>query len=84
MGLLSFTFGLPLAPIRGVIWIGELIQEQVEQEQRDPAAARRALEEAEEARARGELSADEEAEVQHQVLRTMTRPGAGPVHDEGR
>jgi hypothetical protein len=84
VGLLTFTLGLPLAPIRGVVWIGELIQEQVEQELRDPMAARRALEEAQEARARGELSADEEAEVQRQVLRTMTRPGAGPDHDEGR
>lgn len=83
MGLLSFTFGLPLAPVRGVIWIGELIQQQVEQELHDPVAARRELEEAEEAAARGELSTEEAAAVQRRVLHRMTRPAAGSVPDEG-
>jgi len=43
MGLLSFIVTLPLAPVRGVISLAELIQRQVEEELHNPASARRAL-----------------------------------------
>ena len=42
MGLLSFIATLPLAPVRGVISLAELIQRQVEEELHNPASARRA------------------------------------------
>lgn len=74
MGLISLIFGLPLAPLRGVIALGEVIQERVNQELADPATARRDLEAASEARAAGEISADEEVEVQRKVLGRMTGP----------
>lgn len=72
MGLLSEIVLLPFAPVRATIKLGELIQQQVEQELHDPASARRDLERIERAREAGEISAEEEAEAQRQVLERMT------------
>ena len=72
MGLLSFIVTLPLAPVRGVISLAELIQRQVEEELHDPASARRVLEELDEARERGEISAEEEEQAQQEILDRMT------------
>jgi len=75
MGVLSFIATLPLLPVRGVISLAELIQQQVEEELHNPATARRALEELEEARAAGEISEEEERQAQQAVLdRMRSRP----------
>ncbi|WP_223167426.1 gas vesicle protein GvpG [Nonomuraea sp. SYSU D8015] len=75
MGLL---FGWPLAPVKGVIRLGELIQEQVEREMRDPARIRRRLEEIERLKAAGAISEDEAAREVELVFQRMTgRSGAG-------
>ncbi|MGG7102350.1 gas vesicle protein GvpG [Rhodococcus sp. 24CO] len=71
MGVLSFIITLPLAPVRGVISLAELIQQQVEDELHNPASARRALEELEEARAAGEITAEEEQQAQQVILDDM-------------
>ncbi|MEV4014675.1 gas vesicle protein GvpG [Nonomuraea angiospora] len=87
MGLLSLLFGWPLAPVRGVIRLGELIQEQVEHEMRDPTVVRHRLEEIEAARAAGQISEEEEALAMREVLQGMMG-GPGPVEptrrDQGR
>ncbi|MFC4003142.1 gas vesicle protein GvpG [Prauserella oleivorans] len=75
MGLLSEIALLPLAPVRGVISLAELIQEQVDQEVSDPSSVRRDLEAAEEARARGEITAEEEAAIQERAMQRMTGEG---------
>ncbi|GIH73133.1 gas vesicle protein GvpG [Sphaerimonospora thailandensis] len=72
MGLFGLLFGWPLAPVHAVVRLGELIQEQVERELRDPAAVRRRLEAIEEARRAGEISEEEEARAVEEVLRLMT------------
>ncbi|WP_067898593.1 gas vesicle protein GvpG [Nocardia vaccinii] len=77
MGLLSSIFSLPLAPIRGVIWVSELIQDQVEQQLYDPAALRGELEEIDRAEATGDLSAQEAEQAQQAVLDRMTRSEKG-------
>jgi Gas vesicle protein G len=85
MGLLSGIAKLPVAPVRGVIWLGEVIQRQVDQELHNPARTRRQLEELEEARERGEISADEEREVQQQILEDRVKPATPetPPPEEG-
>ena len=85
MGLFSGIAKLPLAPVRGVISLAEVIQRQVDQELRNPAHTRRQLEELEEARERGEISADEEKQVQEQILETRVKPGIPetPRDEEG-
>ncbi|PXY23531.1 gas vesicle protein G [Prauserella sp. PE36] len=78
MGVVSFILGLPLAPVRGVISLGRVIQERVETEMRDPASVRRDLEAAEEAREAGEISPGEEARVQQEALDRMTGEPESP------
>lgn len=68
MGVLSFIATLPLAPVRGVISLAELIQQQVDDELHNPAVARRALEELEDARSAGRINAEEEARAQQEIL----------------
>lgn len=71
MGLFGLLFGWPLAPVRGVIRLGELIQEQVEREMSDPAAVRRELEELDRVLAAGLISEEEHAERMQEVLQRM-------------
>ncbi len=72
MDLVSLTFGAPLLPLRGLVWIAELIQEQVELELRNPASVRRQLEQIEEARAAGLISEEEENLAMEQALGRLT------------
>ncbi|MDV6247884.1 gas vesicle protein GvpG [Rhodococcus opacus] len=72
MGLLSFIVTLPLQPVKGVISLAELIQRQVEEEMHNPAAIRRALEELDEARAAGKITAEEEEQAQQALIDRMT------------
>ncbi|MFI6737632.1 gas vesicle protein GvpG [Nonomuraea sp. NPDC050451] len=87
MGLISLVFGWPLAPLHGVIRLGELIQEQVEREMHDPKVVRHRLEEIEASRAAGLISEEEEALEMQEVLQGMMG-GPGPVEpmwrDQGR
>jgi uncharacterized membrane protein len=74
MGLLSGIAKLPFSPVLGVISLAEVIQRQVEQELHNPANTRRQLEALEEARARGEISAEEERNAQEEILETRVAP----------
>lgn len=68
MGLLSEILKLPFAPIRGLIAIGEIVQEQVEMELQHPASVRRDLEETERARAEGRISAEEQQKAEQEII----------------
>lgn len=61
MGLISGLLTLPLAPVRGTVWVAEKIQEEAERQFYDPAVIRRELEDVETLRQAGEIT-DEEAE----------------------
>lgn len=76
MGLFSAIVLAPLAPVRGVVALAEVIQRQVEQEMHNPATTRRQLEELQEAREKGEISADQEKEVQEEILESRIRSKA--------
>lgn len=73
MGLLT----LPLAPVRGIVWVAEALQDEAGRQLYDPAAVHRQLAQVKEAQAAGELSDDEAADVENELLgRMMTgRPG---------
>jgi hypothetical protein len=62
MGLLSALVTWPLAPVRGVGWIGEQIRREAERQYYDPAAIQEQLDQLEDARAQG-LITDEEADA---------------------
>jgi Gas vesicle protein G len=74
--LFSLIVGLPLAPLRGVIRVGEILRDQAERELYDPASARRQLEEADEARAAGKISEEEKARAENEIVgRLVDQPG---------
>ena len=61
MGLFTGLLTLPLAPVRGVVWVAELLAEEAERELAEANSPQRAVAELEAARATGELT-DEQFE----------------------
>lgn len=85
MGLISGLLTLPLAPVRGTVWLAERIQEQAEAELYDETAIRTGLLEIESAREtgednEGELDAAEDALIE----RLMWIRGLGVDQNDGR
>ena len=75
VGLLLGLIGLPLAPVRGVLWLAEHVRDQAEQQYYDPARIRAQLERIEDARRSGELPEDECEDLENELLqRLMSRP----------
>jgi hypothetical protein len=68
MNPFTLLFRLPLMPLRRVIQLGEVLHDHAERELRDPASVRRQLEQAERARASGEISDDELARAQAEAI----------------
>jgi hypothetical protein len=71
MGLITGLLTLPLAPVRGTVWLAERIQEQAENELYDESAIRTGLLELEEARESGELSEEEIDEAENELLERL-------------
>ena len=74
MGLLR----LPIMPVTGVIKLGELIQQEVEQQLHDPARIRRELDEATRQYDAGEISEEEFAQIQDELTGTLVTGAAPP------
>ena len=78
MGLITGILGLPLAPVRGVVWVAEQIREQAEDELYDPARIREQIEAVDRARNAGDLTDDEatrlEDELVERLMVARTRP----------
>lgn len=68
MGLFLGLLTLPLAPVRGVAWVGEQVQTLAEQEYTGPGAVSRQLADIETAWAAGEITDEHREELEQQVL----------------
>ena len=78
MGLIMGLLTLPLAPVRGTVWIAEKLEEQAQAELNDDSALRAQLVELEELRASGEIDeAELEAAEDELVQRLMDQRGYG-------
>ncbi|WP_028936464.1 gas vesicle protein GvpG [Pseudonocardia spinosispora] len=71
MGLLSGLLGLPLAPVRGVVWLAEQIRDQAEEQYYDPARIRAELELVDQARRDGELPEEDCAALENELLQRL-------------
>ena len=71
MGLITGLLTLPLAPVRGTVWLAERIQEQAEREYYDESAIRAGLQEIEEARATGEGDERELDEMEDALIERL-------------
>jgi cytochrome c-type biogenesis protein CcmH/NrfG len=74
VGLLTLPFRLPFLPLKAVIHVAELIQEQVEREVYDPASVRRELEEAQRQRAAGNISEEEMTRIEQEATSRLVTP----------
>jgi hypothetical protein len=84
VGILSGLLLLPLAPLRGTIWIAERLAEYAESELNDERAVRRLLVEAEAAVDAGELTEAEFDEIEDALLdRLDTIRAAAAVEGAG-
>jgi hypothetical protein len=71
MGIFTGLLTLPLAPVRGVVWLAEQIQDYAEEQYYDPANIRAELERVDEARRSGELTEQECADWENELLRRL-------------
>jgi hypothetical protein len=75
MGLVSGLVLLPLAPLRGTIWLAEQLALQAERELNDGDAVRRRLVEAEIAFESGRISAAEYEAIEEELLDRLLAQG---------
>lgn len=71
MGLISGLLTLPLAPVRGTVWLAERIQEQAEGELYDEGVIRAQLMEIEEAREAGEIGEEEATRAEDELVERL-------------
>jgi hypothetical protein len=71
MGLITGLLTLPLAPVRGTVWLAERIQEQAEEELYDESAIRDGLLELEAARQAGALDEEELAAAEDALIERL-------------
>lgn len=75
---------LPLLPVTSLVKIGEIIQDQVNQELYDPASVQRQVEAAEEAGKSGEISAEEVKDIQEESVGRLLAPAGRSAEANGR
>jgi hypothetical protein len=75
MGLITGILTLPLAPVRGVVWVAERVQEQAESEFYDEGAIREQLMEIEAALEAGEIGEEEAAQAEDILLERLITGG---------
>jgi hypothetical protein len=71
MGLISGFLTLPLAPVRGVVWVADLLYQQAQRELADPARVRAELTEVERALTSGEISQEEADRREEELLQLL-------------
>jgi hypothetical protein len=71
VGLLTGLLGLPLAPVRGVVWLAEQVRDHAEEQFYDPVRIRAQLERVDEARRAGEISEEEAVELENELLQRL-------------
>jgi gas vesicle protein GvpG len=71
MGLVTGLLTLPLAPVRGTIWVAEQLVAEAERELRDERSVRRRLAEAERQFEAGTLTAEEYEAIEDELLEQL-------------
>ncbi|MBC3191402.1 gas vesicle protein GvpG [Pseudonocardia sp. C8] len=78
MGLITGLLTLPLAPVRGVVWVAEQIEQEVDREMNDPAVVRRKIDDVEREYERGEIDEAERDARQDELLQRLMPRDGGP------
>lgn len=87
MGLITGLLTLPLAPVRGVVWIAEQIDAEARRQWSDPGVVQAQLNDIEAMREAGDISEDEadalEDELVQRLLSNSPEQGMTPRGAEG-
>jgi Gas vesicle protein G len=83
MGLISGVLLLPLAPVRAVGWLAEVLIEEADREKATTDSPARALEELAAATATGEISPEDAEAREAEIIDRMLAASGGP-DAEGR
>lgn len=75
MGLISGLLTLPLAPVRGVVWLGSKLEEEARRQLSDPATIRRQLVEIDDAYQAGQLTAEERDQLEDELVARLIPGG---------
>jgi RNA-binding protein YhbY len=81
MGLFTGLLTLPLAPVRGTIWVAERMLEEAERQLNDPEVVEQQIVDAEAAHDRGEISDEEFEQIEAELLERLLGQQGG--HDGG-
>lgn len=84
MGFLTGLLTLPLAPVRGTIWVAEQVRQEAERQYYDPGAIRRELEQIEELRTSGALSEEEAEHLEDQLVARLLESRRRPAPPRGQ
>ena len=79
MGIFTGLLTLPLAPVRGVAWVAETLAEEAERELAALESPERALADLEAAHASGEVSDEQFAAQQAELIDMLIAARAGEV-----
>jgi Gas vesicle protein G len=77
VGLFTGLLTLPLAPVRGVVWLGEQLQNEALRQWSDPAEVRRQLAEVDAAYAAGQLTEQQRDEQQDELVSRLLGSTSG-------
>lgn len=84
MGLITGLLTLPLAPVRGTVWLAQIIQAEAEARELDEPSILAALEELEAQRAAGDFTEEEIEEAENALVeQLMALRGVGGEEDHG-
>jgi cytochrome c-type biogenesis protein CcmI len=83
MGLLTGILTLPLAPVRGTVWVAEQVLEEAERQYYDPAVIRRQLEDVEELRSSGQITDEEAEELEDELVERLMESRRRRSAEEG-
>jgi Gas vesicle protein G len=71
MGLFTGLVTLPLAPMRGVLWLAEVLKEQAEAQLYDPGRIAAEMQQVADEVASGTITEDEAAEREEELIRRL-------------
>ena len=75
MGLITGLLTLPLAPVRGTVWVAEQLRAEAERQMDDPAYIEQQLADADASYERGEISEEEFELLEDELLRRLIGRG---------
>ena len=79
MGLISGILLLPLAPVRGIAWVGEVVAEEADRQLEAAKSPERALADLEAARATGEIDPEEADAIEEELIARLLEGRSGGV-----